>query len=122
MSTYTAKHREYYLKNKDKIKKTSKAFAQVWLLLPEGQYSVQKRKAKQRGIEWKLTFEEWWDIWQSSGKWYLRGDRKGTYCMCRNKDIGPYSKDNVRIDLFENNSKENYSLIGIDDLGRFKSK
>lgn len=122
MSTYTEKHKEYYLKNKEKIKKKSKEYAQAWLVMPKGYYSVQKRKAKQRDIPWELTFAEWWKIWEDSGFWYLRGNRKGTYCMCRNKDVGPYSKENVRIDLWENNSKENYHIMGIDELGRLKKK
>lgn len=68
-------------------------------------YSCQKAKAKHRGIEFTLTFEEWWDIWQQSGKWELRGHRKGQYVMSRYNDTGPYAVDNVFIQLSEDNHR-----------------
>ena len=55
-----------------------------------------------RGIEWNLTFEEWLDIW--GDKITQRGRGTGKYNMCRINDIGPYSIDNVFIDLHEDNA------------------
>jgi hypothetical protein len=54
-------------------------------------------------IEFKLTFDEWWDIWQQSGKWSDRGRNKGKYQMCRNNDIGHYEVGNVTIQTRESN-------------------
>lgn len=60
-------------------------------------YLTQKSHAKSRGIPFLLTFDEWWDIWKTSGKWEHRGKCRGQYVMARNGDTGPYAKDNVRI-------------------------
>jgi hypothetical protein len=56
-----------------------------------------KGKSRYRGIEFLLTFEEWWSIWQASGKWELRGRRRGQYVMARYGDQGAYEAGNVRI-------------------------
>jgi len=69
----------------------------------EAEYAVwnafqsHRSSAKARGIRWKLTFEEWCDIWLASGKWAERGQKRHQYCMHRMFDIGPYAKDNVEI-------------------------
>lgn len=63
---------------------------------PLWKYSQQRNSAKQRAIPWRLTFAEWWRIWQESGHWDERGRGKG-YCMARWADDGPYSVDNVYI-------------------------
>lgn len=63
---------------------------------PLGAYRAQERNAHLRGIEWRLTIREWWDIWQSSGRWSKRGRGKG-YMMCRFGDTGPYAVGNVYI-------------------------
>ena len=62
--------------------------------------------AKIREIEWKLTFEEWWDIWQQSGVYHLRGRGAGTYCMSRYGDTGAYEVGNVYINSNEQNASE----------------
>ena len=62
-------------------------------------FCSQKCSAKERGIEWLLSFEEWYKIWVDSGKFPLRGRKKGQYCMARFGDVGPYSVDNVKIIL-----------------------
>lgn len=63
---------------------------------PLGAYRSQERNAKSRGIEWCITILEWWDVWQKSGKWELRGRGHG-YMMCRFGDVGPYTVGNVYI-------------------------
>ena len=60
-------------------------------------YRGQKSHSRTRGIEFNLTFEEWLDIWLSSGYWHLRGKGKGTYVMSRIGDTGPYEVGNVFI-------------------------
>lgn len=55
-----------------------------------------------------LTFEQWLDIWVSSGKFHLRGRTKGSYVMSRNGDIGHYEIGNVFIQQFSANVSESY--------------
>jgi hypothetical protein len=69
-------------------------------------YSCHKSKAKARGITFDLTFDEWWSIWEQSGKYALRGCRKGQYVMSRKGDIGSYSIHNVFIQSCEDNHRQ----------------
>jgi hypothetical protein len=78
---------------------------------PRDKYTEQKHGAFRRGITWNITFEEWWNFWQQSGKWDLRGRKKGQYCMCRFGDIGPYEIGNIYIDLATTNA-------GLSHLGK----
>ena len=64
---------------------------------PLEKYKIHKKNAKQRGILFNLTFEEWWDIWQKSGHWEERGSGRGSYCMSRYGDMGSYEISNVFI-------------------------
>jgi hypothetical protein len=73
---------------------------------PKRRFQLHCSNSKRRGIGFNLTFEEWWDIWQSSGFWHLRGNRKGQYVMSRYQDQGDYEVGNVFIQLFENNFRE----------------
>jgi hypothetical protein len=54
-------------------------------------------------IEFKLSFEEWYDIWKKSGHWEERGRKAGQYCMSRIDDIGHYEVGNVFIQLHSKN-------------------
>jgi transposase len=69
-------------------------------------YVQHKRNSDARGIEFSLTFPQWWAVWQKSGKWDERGRAK--YVMARNGDIGAYSVGNVRICTSSENIKEGY--------------
>jgi hypothetical protein len=69
-------------------------------------YNVHKAGAKRRNIAFELSFEEWYDIWLSSGKWEERGKGANGYCMCRYGDKGPYDKGNVYIATNAENGKE----------------
>ncbi len=60
-------------------------------------YSSHKSSAKFRGIDFLLTFEEWYDIWKKSGYYAQRGVGSGSYVMSRYNDVGPYSVGNVFI-------------------------
>jgi hypothetical protein len=73
---------------------------------PLQKYRRQKQNARTRGIGFELTLHEWWDIWESSGKWELMGLGKGKYHMSRVCDTGSYSVGNVEIKLHEENSRE----------------
>jgi hypothetical protein len=72
-------------------------------------YDEQRKAARGRNdvfgnpIEFRLTFAEWIMIWIESGKYHLRGVRRGEYCMSRINDIGHYEVGNVRIILNSEN-------------------
>lgn len=68
-------------------------------------------RARQRGIGWELTFDEWMEIWDASGKIDLRGVKAGHYVMARKGDIGPYSKENVFICRHEQNISDGHKKI-----------
>lgn len=70
-------------------------------------YIQQKANAGRRGIEWNLNLAEWWDIWQKSGKWELRGRGEG-YCMGRSGDAGTYAVGNVYICTIGQNFSDSY--------------
>lgn len=69
-------------------------------------YQSHKFSAKDRGIEFLLTYDEWYKIWLDSGHLSERGKRKGQYVMARYGDIGPYSVENVKIISFAENTRE----------------
>jgi hypothetical protein len=76
---------------------------------PMGAFQNQRNNAGRRGIEWKLTFWQWWQVWMRSGHWSDRGRVKGGYVMSRNADTGPYSVENVSIILATDNVQEYYN-------------
>jgi hypothetical protein len=63
-----------------------------------------RTSARNRGLDFNLTFSEWWDIWEQSGHWEQRGRRRDQYVMSRKNDIGPYEVGNVFIQLASGNS------------------
>jgi len=92
--------KEEFLKNRNSkfFSKHGSSYEQ-WKSMPNDvrtKYKNQKQKAKQRGIAWLFTPESWWNFWQSSGKWDVRGKGEG-HCMARKGDVGPYSPENVYI-------------------------
>jgi hypothetical protein len=64
---------------------------------PGFRYLQHRHNAELRNIEFKISFEEWWKIWQGSGRWEQRGKGAQRYCMCRVGDEGPYQVGNVFI-------------------------
>lgn len=75
---------------------------------PIGAFITQRTNARHRGIEWRLTLRQWWDIWQRSGHWGDRGRGHG-YAMCRYGDKGPYAVNNVYIATNVQNIKHYYA-------------
>ena len=71
---------------------------------PRSRYLQHKRGAADRGIEFLLSFEQWWELWEPH--WEKRGTRKGQMCMCRRHDTGPYAVGNVRIATNRENHQE----------------
>lgn len=72
-------------------------------------YFEHRQNANHRGIPFELTFDDWLQIWQNSGKWQLRGKGKGSYVMSRIGDAGPYKVGNVYINNQEDNASEGAS-------------
>src|SRR5678815_767042 len=70
------------------------------------QWRDQRYAAERRGIEFLLTFEEWWLIWKQSRKYPQRGCGPGQYVMSRINDVGPYAVGNVLIKTNGNNTRE----------------
>jgi hypothetical protein len=73
---------------------------------PRDRFGQHKRSAGRRGVPFLLTFEQWWSIWQQSGRWHERGCVRGKYVMARLGDRGPYAVGNVKIIPCEENSSE----------------
>ncbi len=71
-------------------------------------YEKRRQDAKRRGIPFLLTFDEWWSIWDASGKWDQRGQHTGQYMMARLGDVGPYAVGNVRIITCNENVSEQH--------------
>jgi hypothetical protein len=69
-------------------------------------YRQQRKNAHQRGIPFKLTFEQWLTIWKESGKLQNRGRGMGHYCMARFGDRGAYEVGNVHIITHQQNSSD----------------
>jgi hypothetical protein len=60
-------------------------------------YWEHRENAKKRGIQFLITFEQWTEVWEQSGKWEERGRGSTKYCMGRHGDTGPYEVNNVFI-------------------------
>jgi hypothetical protein len=67
-------------------------------------FSAHKRQAAKREIEFLLTFEQWWELWEPF--WDRRGLKSLDMCMCRKYDEGPYAVGNVRIATNKENHHE----------------
>jgi len=66
-----------------------------YTLADRNKYHAQKCGARIRGIDFNLTFDQWWDWWQQTRKYPQRGKGKGKYVMARFGDIGPYELGNI---------------------------
>jgi len=76
------------------------------MIIYKQRYYEHKQNANHRNIPFLLSFEEWLDIWLSSGMWHLRGKGKGSYVMSRIGDTGPYAIGNVYINTQEQNASD----------------
>jgi hypothetical protein len=65
--------------------------------------------AKARGIEFRLTYDEWLTWWETElaklGPRAKRGPKRGNFGMCRFLDRGPYAIGNVYIGRPKHNGK-----------------
>ena len=74
---------------------------------PRRAYSSHKGSAKQRGIMFLLSFDDWWAIWEPH--FHKRGCGRGKMCMARKLDRGAYTVGNVDIIPFEENLLDAYA-------------
>lgn len=75
----------------------------------KGRYNSHKSNARYRGIEFNLTFEQWYDWWLSQGIDKNTVDIKHdgqSPCMCRFNDIGAYEIGNIYFDTRSNNIRD----------------
>jgi hypothetical protein len=86
-------------------------------------YTQQRGNVRQRGLEMRLTFEEWKQIWLDSGRWEQRGRGADKYCMMRKGDQGHYEADNVFIGTNSQNLSEgNLGKLDSEQTKRRKSE
>lgn len=72
----------------------------------KARYLQQRASAKYRGVEFKLTFDEWCTWWLATGHVDERGKCRGQWVMARPNDEGPYELGNLRCQLAEENVAE----------------
>lgn len=67
-----------------------------------------KRKIDVDGnpVELRLSYEEFRDIWLSSGHWEERGKGRGKYVLSRTDDRGHYELGNVFVQLHTANARD----------------
>ena len=73
---------------------------------PLRQFQIHRASAKWRGVEFKMTFEEWEQWWKDSGHYAERGKERGQYVMARKGDVGAYEIGNVECKLSTDNVSE----------------
>ena len=95
-------------------RRRSREYKRLQSLTLEGAYKQHSGNAKSRGIDFNISFDEWLQVWNDSGKLQYRGRGKDKYCMCRIGDTGSYSIDNVYIDT-------NSSNLSNGNLGKIMS-
>ena len=74
-------------------------------IISKARYRDQRRSAKERGIPFNLTYEEWYNWYLSQGvdKNIRQGKDGNCWCMCRYNDSGPYELGNIYLDTNSNN-------------------
>jgi hypothetical protein len=64
---------------------------------PMYRFRNSRRMKLRKGIGWELTFAQWWDYWQRSGKWDQYGNRSGKYALVRKDNKNVYKRGNVAV-------------------------
>ena len=78
------------------IEQTGKDPYRAWL--------TQRANAGKRGVPFRLSFEDWWVIWEE--RFSERGRGSKEFVMCRHGDAGGYESGNVRIGTANSNHDE----------------
>jgi len=73
-------------------------------------FKAKQGNSRRRGIDWQISLEECWSLWQpywlESSQYQTQGYRR--YCLARNGDRGPYSRENCSIKTHSENSQERW--------------
>jgi hypothetical protein len=72
----------------------------------ERRFIQQRCSARYRGVEFRLTFEEWRDWWLATGHVDERGKLRGQWVMARPGDVGAYELGNLQCMRAEDNVRE----------------
>lgn len=82
-------------------------------------FIAQRGQAGHRGIEWDMTFAEWWNVWRESGHWSDRGrSHAQSFVMGRFSDSGPYKVGNVHVISFSQNISDSWKYFA-ERMDRF---
>jgi hypothetical protein len=73
---------------------------------PKAQFRRRRAEELRRGMVWELTYEQWWRIWQESGHWTERGSKGSQYGLFRLNPEGPFSVENVAVQLYSKVARE----------------
>lgn len=69
----------------------------------------QRNSCKYRGVEFRMSFEDWRDWWLASGHVDERGKLRGQWVMARRFDAGAYELGNIECKRAEDNVSERNS-------------
>ena len=76
----------------------------------ERRFLQQRASAKYRGVEFRLTFEQWRDWWLATGHVDERGKLRGQWVMARPGDAGAYEVGNLECMRAEDNVRQQNEL------------
>jgi hypothetical protein len=80
------------------------------LNLHPARYATQRQNARERGIEFRLTYAEWYGWWVAelaiAGPGAKRGRSRGCLVMCRFGDAGAYELGNIYCGTHSENLRE----------------
>jgi hypothetical protein len=63
------------------------------ILTTKRKFFAQRSQARKRGVDWQLSFEQWFAWWGDD--YARRGRGSDDLCMSRPGDTGPYALDNI---------------------------
>jgi hypothetical protein len=72
-------------------------------------FRAQRYQARRRGIDFQLTFDEWYNWWLANGvdkNMGVQWTSTTRLCMCRFNDTGPYALNNIYLATHSQNIKD----------------
>jgi hypothetical protein len=78
-----------------------------------------RQTAKSRGVEWKLTFDQWWELWKPHYAERGRPESGPGMSLCRTLDNGAYEVGNVRVATWSENSSEQNMVRKMKEAGTY---
>lgn len=71
-------------------------------------FKAHRGGAKQRGISFEFSLEDWCAWWLEDGRWQRKQAER--LCMARNGDVGPYARGNVYCTTTSQNTKDHWKF------------